>query len=338
MVLFSRNSPFSRVTALAELRPVHAAFAWLHGNPKKIMDWQAQLVAIPAPPFGEQARGEWLAARFVEAGLKLVEADEVGNIFGVLPATDLPPESTGPVVVLSAHLDTVFPANTPLNPVVDGDRLEAPGACDNGAGLVGMLAIAHALVQSKAELAAPLVFLGNVGEGRGSDAEAVEVAAPVGLHVVDDLSAGLLETGKALAHGGHALDGDGDGPGRHPGDELLEYREGLLDLLDADRGAGHAVTGGFHRRLEGYFAVGGVAVSARVVIVAARPEHGADRAEVVGPLLGEHAHAFESVPHRVVLEHHAGESDHVVAGRLEGLHAALEGVVGGVLAHAAHYA
>ena len=173
MVLFSRNSPFSRVTALAELRPVHAAFAWLHGNPKKIMDWQAQLVAIPAPPFGEQARGEWLAARFVEAGLKLVEADEVGNIFGVLPATDLPPESTGPVVVLSAHLDTVFPANTPLNPVVDGDRLEAPGACDNGAGLVGMLAIAHALVQSKAELAAPLVFLGNVGEEGEGDLRGV---------------------------------------------------------------------------------------------------------------------------------------------------------------------
>ncbi len=53
MPVLPRTSAFSRVTALAAQRPVHAAFAWLHGNPKTIMDWQASLVAIPAPPFGE---------------------------------------------------------------------------------------------------------------------------------------------------------------------------------------------------------------------------------------------------------------------------------------------
>jgi acetylornithine deacetylase/succinyl-diaminopimelate desuccinylase-like protein len=47
---------------------------------------------------------------------------------------------------------------------LDGDRLQAPGACDNGAGVVGMLAIAHALIQAKAELPALLIFVGNVGE------------------------------------------------------------------------------------------------------------------------------------------------------------------------------
>ena len=133
MSLFFRSSAFSRVTALAAQRPVHAAFAWLHGNPKTIMDWQVELVGIPAPPFGEQARSEWMAARFAEAGLSQVHTDEVGNVFATLPAAKLPPESTGPVVVLSAHLDTVFPAETPLNPIIDGDRLQAPGACDNGA-------------------------------------------------------------------------------------------------------------------------------------------------------------------------------------------------------------
>jgi acetylornithine deacetylase/succinyl-diaminopimelate desuccinylase-like protein len=165
----SHNSAFARVTALAELRPVHAAFAWLHGNPKTIMDWQTELVSIPAPPFGEQARSLWMAARFAEAGLSSLQTDAVGNVFGRLPAASLPPESTGPVVVLSAHLDTVFPAGTPLHPVVDGDRLQSPGACDNGAGVAGLLAIAHALIQAKAELAAPLILLGNVGEeGEGN--------------------------------------------------------------------------------------------------------------------------------------------------------------------------
>ena len=113
MALFSRNSPFSRVTSLAAQRPVHAAFAWLHGNPQKIMAWQTEMVAIPAPPFGEKARAEWLAARFEEAGLSQVETDAVGNVLGMLPASKLPAESTGPVLVLSAHLDTVFPADTP---------------------------------------------------------------------------------------------------------------------------------------------------------------------------------------------------------------------------------
>jgi len=173
MTLFASNSAFSCVTVLAGQRPVQAAFAWLHGNPKTIMDWQAEVTAIPAPPFGEQARSEWLAARFIEAGLSRVGTDNLGNVLGWLPATKLPPESTGPVVVLSAHLDTVFPAETPLNPVVDGDRLTAPGACDNGAGLAGMLAILHALIRAAVELPATLLFLGNVGEEGEGDLRGV---------------------------------------------------------------------------------------------------------------------------------------------------------------------
>jgi acetylornithine deacetylase/succinyl-diaminopimelate desuccinylase-like protein len=193
MPLFFRSSYFSRVTALAAQRPVHEAFAWLHGNPKTIMDWQAGLVAIPAPPFGEQARSEWLAARFAEAGLIDVQTDAVGNVYGTLAAVKLPPESSGPVVVLSAHLDTVFPAETPLHPVMDGDRLQAPGSCDNGAGVAGMLAIARALVEAKIELPAPLIFLGNVGEEGEGDLRGVRhfynqrsLAGRVAAHIVLD--------------------------------------------------------------------------------------------------------------------------------------------------------
>jgi acetylornithine deacetylase/succinyl-diaminopimelate desuccinylase-like protein len=157
------------------------------------MDWQAEVTAIPAPPFGEQARSEWMAARFAEAGLSRVETDSLGNVCGWLLAANLPPESTGPVVVLSAHLDTVFPAGTPLHPVVDGDRIQAPGACDNGAGLAGMLAIAHALIQSQIELAAPLLFLGNVGEEGEGDLRGVRhfyrqsaLASRIAAHIVLD--------------------------------------------------------------------------------------------------------------------------------------------------------
>jgi acetylornithine deacetylase/succinyl-diaminopimelate desuccinylase-like protein len=196
MPIFLPNSAFSRVTALASLRPVHEAFAWLHGNPKTIMDWQQQLVVIPGPPFGEQARSQWIAARFAQIGLSNVRTDEVGNVFATLPAASLPPDISGPIVVLSAHLDTVFPAHTPLNPILDGDRLQAPGACDNGAGVVGMLAVARALVHAKIQLPAPLVFMGNVGEEGEGD-----------LRGVRHLYAETVFAGRIAAH--IILDGQG---------------------------------------------------------------------------------------------------------------------------------
>jgi acetylornithine deacetylase/succinyl-diaminopimelate desuccinylase-like protein len=189
----SSTSAFSRVTALAAQRPIHAAFSWLHANPKTLMDWQIALVGIAAPPNGEQDRARWLAARFTEAGVSAVETDAAGNVLGILPATILPSESTGPVVLLSAHLDTVFPADTPLHPVLAGHRLEAPGACDNAAGVVGMLAVIHALLRAGVQLPAALVVLGNVGEEGEGDLRGVRhfyehsaLAGRVAAHIVLD--------------------------------------------------------------------------------------------------------------------------------------------------------
>jgi tripeptide aminopeptidase len=193
MPILSSTSAFSRVTALAAQRQLHEAFSWVHANPKTLMDWQVALVSIPAPSHGEQERARWLAARFVEAGVSAVETDAAGNVMGVLPATKLPPESTGHVILLSAHLDTVFPADTPLHPVLANDRLEAPGACDNAAGVVGMLAVVHALSRAGVELPAPLVVLGNVGEEGEGDLRGVRhfyehsaFAGRVAAHIVLD--------------------------------------------------------------------------------------------------------------------------------------------------------
>ena len=193
MGLISRNSSFSRVTTLAAQRPVHAAFAWMHQNPKVIMDWQVELSTIPAPPFGEQVRSAWAADRFRQIGFQSVCTDEAGNVFGTLHPAHLPPESTGHVVVLSAHLDTVFPAATPLVPKLEDDLLTIPGACDNGAGVVGMLAIAQALVHASPELPVPLIFLANVGEEGEGDLRGVRhmyknnpLAGRIAAHIVLD--------------------------------------------------------------------------------------------------------------------------------------------------------
>lgn len=224
MAFSTRTSAFARVAAAAATRSTHAAFSWLHGNPKTIMDWQEELVAIPAPPFGELARGTWLADRFREIGLVDVETDEVGNVTGFAPMPHLDPEATGALVVVSAHLDTVFPAETPIRPIrslKEGvDWLEAPGACDNGAGLAGLLAIASALVQGKVEAPAPLLFLGNVGEEGEGDLRGVRhfytrspFAGRVAAHIV--LDGGGADSAVTQALGSRRFQVTVTGPGGH---------------------------------------------------------------------------------------------------------------------------
>ncbi len=153
-------SAFGEITRLAGDRRVHQAFRWLHLQERTVFGWQVELVQVPAPPFGEEPRAEWLAGKFRELGLEDVGLDEAGNAIGILRGS----RSGGSCVLLSAHIDTVFPAGTPIAPIVDGERLAAPGACDNGAGIAGMLAIASALMDAGLQPGYDVVFAGNVGE------------------------------------------------------------------------------------------------------------------------------------------------------------------------------
>jgi tripeptide aminopeptidase len=148
------------IAQIAADRRVHQAFQWLHLQEQRILQWQTELVSVPAPPFGERPRAEWLCARFRDLGLSDPHIDEAGNATGVRCGTD----SNAKRVLLSAHIDTVFPANTPIEPVISGSRLSAPGACDNGAGVAAMLATAAALEHAQIATAANIVFIGNVGE------------------------------------------------------------------------------------------------------------------------------------------------------------------------------
>jgi acetylornithine deacetylase/succinyl-diaminopimelate desuccinylase-like protein len=156
---------FARVTQLAADRRIHKAFQWLHLHERQIMRWQTELVAIASPPFAEKPRAEWLCARFRELGLEDVTLDGIGNALGIKKS----PSSSRTALLVSAHIDTVFPASTIIKPVVKDTRLEAPGACDNGAGVVCLLALAAALQHAGIVPEYDLIFAGNVGEeGEGN--------------------------------------------------------------------------------------------------------------------------------------------------------------------------
>jgi len=146
------------VARLAASPEVRSAFNWLRTQEPQLVQWQMEMARIPAPPFGESARGAWLAERFREVGLDDVRIDDVGNVFGVHPGYGQR------YVALSAHIDTVFPASTPLNIRQQGSRLYGPGVSDNGAGVTAMLAIAALLRAVRQRHTLPFVFIGNVGE------------------------------------------------------------------------------------------------------------------------------------------------------------------------------
>ncbi|MGH9566794.1 MAG: M20/M25/M40 family metallo-hydrolase, partial [Candidatus Angelobacter sp.] len=147
------------IARLAARHEVRSACAWLRAQEPQFAHWQMQVAAIPSPPFGEGTRAEWLMERFRELDLEDVHTDEAGNVLAIHPGV-----VSGQCVSLSAHIDTVFPANTPLNIRQQGTRLFGPGVSDNGAGITALLAIAAALRVCKVEHPLPILFVGNVGE------------------------------------------------------------------------------------------------------------------------------------------------------------------------------
>jgi len=146
------------IARLAGKPGVRSAFSWFRSQEPRLQQWQLDLARIAAPPFGESARSRWLLDKFNQLGLEDVHQDQVGNVFGTRAG-----HGSG-FISLSAHLDTVFPAGTPLNVRQQGSRLYGPGVSDNGAGVTAMLAIAAALQVVDISHAIPLLFVGNVGE------------------------------------------------------------------------------------------------------------------------------------------------------------------------------
>ncbi|MDE1178392.1 MAG: M20/M25/M40 family metallo-hydrolase [Edaphobacter sp.] len=157
-------STYQRITRLATMTAVHRAFYWLHLHQLQVRRWLLEAVRIPAPPFAEQERAAWFLERFRQLGLTHLHIDAEGNALGELTCEDAEPDS--PVILISAHLDTVFPPGTDCEPVEDADssRILGPGVCDNAAGLSALLALAAALQFARIHTPATILFAANVGE------------------------------------------------------------------------------------------------------------------------------------------------------------------------------
>jgi len=120
-----------------------------------------ELTEIQAAPFKEAAKGRVYAAKLKAAGLSDVETDPEGNVMGLRRGTG---PAGGPVVVLAAHLDTVFPEGTDVKVRREGTRLYAPGVGDDTRSLAVVLAYVRALDAAKIRTKSDILFVGDVGE------------------------------------------------------------------------------------------------------------------------------------------------------------------------------
>ena len=156
----NRSAPSTR---LADNAQVRVALEWFAHNLTWINDQQARLTEIPAPPFQEAQRAAASKALLASSGLE-VKIDETGNVIGELRGAN-----EKEVVVLSAHLDTVFPPGTDVKVRREADRMIAPGISDNGTGLAALVAVARALHEAGIKPQRTILFVANVGEeGEGN--------------------------------------------------------------------------------------------------------------------------------------------------------------------------
>src|SRR4026207_990553 len=135
-----KTSPSLTVRQLMSSMEVARALRFFETGADALTEEHIRICSIPASPFGEQERAEYLSERFSELGLTEVEIDDEGNCLGLLAGT-----SRSPLVVASAHLDTVFPPGTDFTVHRREDRLLAPGIADDGCGLAALMALAQAI-------------------------------------------------------------------------------------------------------------------------------------------------------------------------------------------------
>ncbi|MGH9858390.1 MAG: M20/M25/M40 family metallo-hydrolase, partial [Candidatus Acidiferrales bacterium] len=149
---------------------VQRALQWLTQNVEWVTEQQVRVNETPAPPFAEAIRGGLMRRLLEGNGLRL-RTDEVGNIIGERPGAD-----ARNVLIVSAHLDTVFPKSTnvtvrrqPANNGRNGERLIGAGLSDNAVGLAALLAIVRAMHDARLRTDLTIVFAANVGEeGEGN--------------------------------------------------------------------------------------------------------------------------------------------------------------------------
>ena len=153
------NDAASPVDAVIGSPRYRTALATLEAEHDRTVADIITLTEIAAPPFQEAARGQAYQAMLAAHGLTEVETDAVGNVMGLRRGI-----GNGPLLLVAAHLDTVFPAGTDVTVRREGTRLFAPGVGDDTRSLAVLLAYIRAMDAAGIRTRSDILFVGDVGE------------------------------------------------------------------------------------------------------------------------------------------------------------------------------
>ena len=126
---------------------------------KRVIDLAIDIQQIPAPTFEEKRRAKFVCGMFIKEGLTDVSVDELGNVFGCRKARG----KRKPLIV-SAHMDTVFPQEINLDVRREGGKIYGPGIGDNSLGVAALIGLNWMLRESNIHTGGDTWFVANVCE------------------------------------------------------------------------------------------------------------------------------------------------------------------------------
>jgi acetylornithine deacetylase/succinyl-diaminopimelate desuccinylase-like protein len=164
------QSPDGRVAALVGSAAFRQAAEFIKSDQERFVKELITLTEIPAPPFKEQARAKAFMEMLRQHGLSDVEMDAEGNVMGIRRGSN----PGGRLLLVNAHLDTVFPEGTDVKVRREGTKLMAPGVGDDTRGLALILALIRAMDAGKLQAPGDILFAGNVGEEGEGDLRGIK--------------------------------------------------------------------------------------------------------------------------------------------------------------------
>ena len=198
------------------------------------MQEQVELCEIASPTFEEATRAKEIARRMEQYGLTDVSIDEIGNVVGVRKGT-----GNGPVLVIDAHMDTVFPMGTDVKVRREGDTYYAPGIGDNTSGCRALLQLIRCFNEADIKTEGDILFVGTVGEEGNGDIRGAKFIVKGdrqvdGYIAIDSFSEGVVVSGGVGCHRWRvSIDGKG-------GHSFMDFSQ-IPSAIHAMCHAGHLI-------------------------------------------------------------------------------------------------
>lgn len=230
------ESLLAQMQVVASLPKVQKGLQIAQDQAERAMVEQVELCEIASPTFHEETRAKEIARRMKEYGLTDVTMDGIGNVVGVRKG-----KGNGPVLVIDAHMDTVFPHGIDVTVRREGDTYYAPGIGDNTSGCRALLQLVRCFNESGVETEGDVLFVGTVGEEGNGDIRGAKFMVNGdrqvdGYIAIDSFSEGVVVNGGV---GCHRWRVNIAGPGGHSFVDFSQVPSAIHAMCHAGHLIGH---------------------------------------------------------------------------------------------------